>query len=98
MNCRPYNYFFMNFANKANMEIISVLINEPMNVSAIIEKTNQEQSAVSHRLKNLTHCNILNVEQKGRERIYSLNKKTIIPILKLVEEHTMKNCTYCDKK
>ncbi len=68
-----------------------------MNVSSIVEKTGIEQSAVSHNLKKLTECNILTVEQKGRERLYSLNKETVQPLLKLVQNHVEKNCKGCEK-
>jgi len=32
---------------------------------------------------------------KGRERIYSLNKETIIPMLKLIDKHENKYCEKC---
>jgi hypothetical protein len=39
-------------------------------------------------------CKFLDVKQEGKQRIYSLNKDTIIPILTLVEKHVEK---YCEK-
>lgn len=87
----------MNFANRTNLGIISLLRESPMNVKTIIEKTGREQSAVSHNLKKLCDCHIVNVEQKGRERLYSLNKDTVMPILKLVEKHVQKKCNSCSK-
>ena len=97
MKCKSYNNFFINFANKANLEIISLLREGPMNVKSIIEKTGREQSAVSHNLKKLCDCHIINVEKRGRERLYSLNKDIVIPILKLVERHVQKRCKSCIK-
>ncbi len=74
-------------------------MNGSMNVTSIVEKTGQEQSAVSHNLKNLCDCNILVAEKKGREKIYSLNKDTVIPVLKLVAGHVKKHCKEgCCKK
>lgn len=86
------NNFFMNFANKAKLDIIMSLKEKPMCVNEIIEKVGGEQSAVSHNLRKLEACHILNVEKKGRKRIYSLNKDTVIPMLKLVEKHVRKHC------
>jgi len=92
MICKSYNDFFMNFANKTKLDIMLVLKQKPMTVNEITKKINGEQSQVSHNLKKLANCHILNVEQKGRERIYSLNKETVIPILQLVARHVATNC------
>jgi len=90
----------MNFSNKTKLAIVMVLINGPMNVTEIVKKIGEEQSAVSHSLKKLTECHILDVKQKGKERIYSLNKETVMPMLKIVAKHVNKNCSCseCDKK
>lgn len=99
MNCKAYHYFFMNLANPTKITIIDALKQGPLSVSEITKITNQEQSKVSHNLKTLSACNILTVEQKGKQRIYSLNKETILPILKLVDLHVKKNCKgVCGKK
>ena len=95
MNCQAYNKFFGNFANKANIEIITLLQHGPANVSAISEQTGQEQSAVSHNLKKLLACNILTMSKNGRERVYALNAETIQPILDLVAKHVESNCEKC---
>ena len=99
MKCKSYETFFVNFANKSKLDIITALRCGPLNVSTITKKIDEEQSAVSHNLKKLTDCNILEVKKDGKERIYSLNKDTAIPILKLVEKHVIKNCSgSCSKK
>tara|TARA_Y100000310_G_scaffold204114_1_gene204400 strand:- start:1315 stop:1614 length:300 start_codon:yes stop_codon:yes gene_type:complete len=99
MKCESYETFFVNFSNKAKLDIIMALRNGPLNVKTIVKKINEEQSAVSHNLKKLTDCHVLDVKKVGKERIYSLNKNTVIPILKLVGKHVMKNCPgSCCKK
>ena len=57
----------------------------------------QERSKVSHALKSLLDCGFVEVEKKGRERIYSLNKDTIVPLLNIVEKHVKKYCKVCRK-
>jgi DNA-binding transcriptional ArsR family regulator len=74
------------------MEILYLLRARPMSVSEICKAMEEEQSKISHNLKKLVECHILDVEQKGKQRIYSLNKDTIIPILDLVEKHVRKYC------
>jgi len=71
---------------------------KPMSVSELIEKTKIEQSKLSHALSNLKFCKIVEVKQKGKQRIYSLNKKTIIPILKIIDKHRVNFCPGCNRK
>ena len=93
MRCKSFDNFFMNFANKTKLDIIFLLSGGPLNVTEIAEKIGEEQSKISHNLKKLSACNILMVEQKGKQRIYSLNKETVLPMLELVEKHVKNYCT-----
>lgn len=87
-----YNNFFMNFSNKTKLGIILALEDGPLSVNEITEMVKGEQSRISHSLRKLLQCHILNVEQKGKQRIYSLNSETVIPMLKIVKKHIKKNC------
>ena len=87
-----YHVFFMNLANPLRIEIISALKQKNMNVSELSKALGVEQSKLSHALGNLRECNIVNAQQKGKERVYSLNRKTILPMLKLIDEHARLNC------
>ena len=99
MKCRSYNLFFEAFSNKTRIKIIEALSQGEKSVSDICKLTNEEQSKVSHNLKKLTECHFLDVKRKGKNRIYSLNKDTVIPILRLVEKHVKKCCKgVCPKK
>ena len=89
----------MNFANKTKLGIILTLENGPLSVNEITEKIKGEQSRISHNLRKLLQCHILDVRQKGKQRIYSLNSETVVPILKIVKKHVKKNCLKgCNKK
>lgn len=92
MRCSSFDSFFLNFANRTKLDIIFALKHTPLSVTEITKKTNLEQSKVSHNLKKLTQCNILTVKQKGKQRIYSLNKDTVLPMLNLVEKHVRHHC------
>jgi len=63
-----------------------------MSVSDIVEEITGEQSKISHALAALRACNIVDVKQKGKQRIYSLNKKTIVPMLDLIDNHAKMFC------
>ena len=99
MTCHSYDLFFETFSNKTRMRIIEALSLGPKSVTEICKATNEEQNKDSHNLKKLMECNCLDVKQKGKQRIYSLNKDTITPILNLVEKHVEKYCKeICHKK
>ena len=92
MKCPSYNLFFKTIATKTRMAILCILREKPMSVSEICLALGEEQSKTSHNLKKLVECHVLDVAQKGKQRIYSLNKDTVIPILDLVEKHVQKYC------
>lgn len=92
MKCNTYNKFFMNLANPLKLDIIASLRSGDKSVSEIASDLGVEQSKISHALSNLKYCNIVNSKQFGKQRIYSLNKETIVPMLKLIDKH---KCKYC---
>ncbi len=99
MKCHSYNVFFETVGNKTRMRILEALMQKSMSVSEICETLNEEQSKISHNLKCLSDCHFLDVEQEGKKRIYSLNKDTIVPLMKLVDAHVKKYCCNdCHKK
>ena len=91
MNCNTYHIFFRNLANPIKTAIITALKEKESSVNELSKKLNIEQSKLSHALSALRCCNLVLVKQKGKKRIYSLNKETIIPILKIIDKH---KCTY----
>jgi DNA-binding transcriptional ArsR family regulator len=90
-----YYIFFGKLANKLKIEIISTLKENPCSVMQLVKKLGVEQSKLSHALASLRCCNIVLVKRKGKERIYSLNKGTILPILKIIDQHEKKFCKFC---
>ncbi|MEK6833302.1 MAG: metalloregulator ArsR/SmtB family transcription factor [Nanoarchaeota archaeon] len=99
MNNSAYHIFFTNLANPLKIEIISALKEKGSSVGELSEKLKVEQSKISHALALLKKCKIVRMEQNGKKRIYSLNKETIIPMLKLIDEHSKSfcNCKECRK-
>lgn len=91
----PYHIFFTNLANPLKISIIISLTEKEKNVTELSKKLNIEQSKISHALSSLKGCNIVQAKQKGKQRVYFLNKKTIIPMLKLIDKHTS---FYCKSK
>ena len=89
---KTYHYFFRNLANPLKIKVITCLKDKERNVTELIQELKVEQSKLSHALSSLKSCNIVKVNQKGKQRIYSLNKQTIVPILKLIDKHAITHC------
>jgi len=91
MNCTSYQFFTV-IANETRWQIINSLYEKDLCVSDISNITKIEQSKISHALKTLSDCNIVFSKREGKKIIYSLNKKTIKPILKILNEHQTDFC------
>ncbi len=97
-----YHIFFTNLANPLKIDIILYLKKSEKSVTEIVKCLNVEQSKISHALSSLRKCNIVDMKKVGKQRIYSLNKDTIVPMLKLIDKHSThyckKNCAGCPRK
>lgn len=91
----PYKRFFGTLANNQRLEIINLLLKGPFNVTRICGNLNFNQTTVSHHLSKLESCKFVSVKRNGKERIYSLNKETIMPLMKLMNNHVSKFCDKC---
>ena len=96
-----YKQFFATLSGDSRLDILQYLkLHGSQNVSQIAEGTGQEQSAVSHNLKKLLTCNCVHIEVQGKNRYYSLNDDTIVPLLQLADQHIQNycnaGCTHCN--
>ena len=100
MNNKTYHIFFKNLANPIKMKVISELNENSGSVNELSKNLKIEQSKLSHALTSLKKCKIVDVKQKGKQRIYSLNKKTIVPMLNLIDKHAQSfcECSGCNVK
>jgi DNA-binding transcriptional ArsR family regulator len=78
---------FEAFSNESRLSILNLLREGPRNVGEICEALALEQTVVSHNLRCLTFCGLVTGERFGKTRIYSLNKETVEPILRLGDRH-----------
>jgi len=91
MNTSVCWLFFDVFASQKRMKIINALLKKPLSVSEICDKTGIEQSHVSHELKTMTRCKIVESKREGRNKIYKL-PPGIKPILNAANKHMKKHC------
>ena len=91
---KPYELFFRTLANEQRLEIINLLRKGPKNVTQICKGLKFNQTTVSHNLRRLKTCSFVSVKKNSKERIYSLNKETIKPLMELIDKHTNKFCKH----
>ena len=77
------------------MKILGSLKDSQKCVSDICADTGEEQSKISHNLRVLIDCHIVDVKKDGRRRIYFLNQRTIIPLMDLIKNHVEYYCKEC---
>ena len=84
--------FFSNLANPMRLAVIEQLMQKPMCVSELAFALEQEQSIVSHNLRPLLDCNLINIHREGKKHIYTANSETITPIFEIIKKHAEKFC------
>jgi len=87
-----YDRFLRTLCNRTRLAIIHSLRSKPKNVSELTEELGIHQPSVSHALRVLLDCGFVFVGKNGKERIYSVNVKTIKPLISLMEEHINVYC------
>lgn len=87
-----HHMFFQTMGNDTRLHILNSLREKPLNVSEICTHTGYEQTLVSHHLKMLEHHGMVFSEKKGKYKYFTLNQKTIEPLLRLIDKHTHKYC------
>jgi DNA-binding transcriptional ArsR family regulator len=95
MSSNSYHVFFGNLSNPLKIDILTALKQKPSSVLELAKRLNVEQSKLSHALTSLKYCSIVEVKKDGKKRIYSLNKETILPMLKIIDRHENKFCKEC---
>ena len=92
---RAYDRFLVTLRNKTRLSIVQSLMHKPKNVTQLTSELKIHQTSVSHALKRLLDCGFVFFKKNGKERIYSVNKKTIGPLIKLMENHVNRYCKKC---
>jgi DNA-binding transcriptional ArsR family regulator len=93
-----YEYFLATLSNRTRIKILNALLKDSKNVSGITAAVGTDQSTISNNLARLRSCGFVSVKPNGKERVYSLNKQTIEPLMKLINLHTSNYCIECIKK
>jgi len=88
MNEDSYKMFFRALSNGTRFGIIRLLKRKgPRSVTMICRELGFEQSRVSHNLRSLVACGFVHSEWKGKNKVYSLDEKHIVPMLENIDRH-----------
>lgn len=89
---KTYRLFFGTLTSQNRLKILNLLRKGPKNVSEIQQRLKIERTILSHNLQRLKKCGFVFIEKKGKYRYYSLNKKTIKPLMTIIDKHMDKYC------
>lgn len=84
--------------NKNRFAVLQILFDKSLSVNELSEKLGIEQSLLSHHLKCLLNCRLIEIRKDGRRRVYSLDKGAS-PIINAIKNHIQKYEEYiksCD--
>ncbi|MFV1885485.1 MAG: ArsR/SmtB family transcription factor [Balneola sp.] len=77
---------FQAIADPTRRDIITLLASgESMNLNSIADQFKISRPAISKHIKILEECNLIDVQQEGRERICELKPEELEPVSEWVE-------------
>lgn len=79
---------FQAIADPTRRDIISLLASgEPMNLNSIADQFDISRPAISKHIKILEECNLIDIQQEGRERICELKPEQLAPVSDWVDKN-----------
>ena len=78
---------FQAIADPTRRKIIDLLSDEPMTLNAIADKFHISRPAISQHIKHLAECDIIEIEQKGRERYCKIKPENLVPAFMWLEKY-----------
>jgi DNA-binding transcriptional ArsR family regulator len=77
---------FQAIADPTRRQIIELLSSQSMTLNAIADKFEMSRPAISQHVKHLTECDLVEIEQKGRERYCKIKPQNLIPAFMWLEK------------
>ena len=93
-----YKLFFGTLVSEPRLKIINLLRKGKKNVSEIKKELRMDQSSISHNLARLKKCGFVDSKIDKKFRYYELNKKTIKPVMGIIDEHMSHYCVHILKE
>jgi len=89
---------FKALANDVRLRIVEALTDGEKSVGELCDEIGEHQTRMSHELRCLLVCGFVGYRRDGKRIVYSLNRRTILPILEAADRHAseygerMKGC------
>ena len=88
-----FDDFFAVLGSQQRVRILQYLDQEEAkSVTDISAVLGLEQSAVSHNMKRLLDCHFVEMTPDGKRRLYTINRQTVAPLFKLIDQHVREFC------
>jgi DNA-binding transcriptional ArsR family regulator len=78
---------FRSFSDTSRVRILSAIIEQELNTSAIAESVGLTESAVSHHLRGLRQMRIVQARREGKEVYYSVQDAHIVELFQQGVRH-----------
>ena len=78
---------FRAFSDTSRVRILSVLVNDKMNVSALAKVVGISESAVSHHMRGLRQMRLVGSRKEGKEVYYFVEDEHIIHLFQQGVKH-----------
>ncbi len=78
---------FQAIADPVRRDIISLLAEEPHTINSVAEQFEVSRPAISKHIKILEECGMVEIEQKGRERLCMIKPKSLVPAFMWLDQY-----------
>ncbi len=78
---------FRAFSDTSRVRIMSALVKDKMNVSALAKVVGISESAISHHMRGLRQMRLVNSRKEGKEVYYSIEDEHIIHLFQQGVKH-----------
>lgn len=78
---------FQAIADPVRRDIIEMLAEDTLSVNAVAAKFDISRPAISKHLKILKECDIITIDQQGRERFCTIQPKQLIPAFLWIDQY-----------
>jgi len=89
-----YKIFFGTLVSESRLKIINLLRKGEKSVTEIVNTLKLPQPTISHDLARLKKCGFVKARVVKNFRHYSLNEKTIEPLMSLIDCHMAEYCIH----
>jgi DNA-binding transcriptional ArsR family regulator len=79
--------FFQSLASYNRQKILGLLIERACSVKEIQHLLGLDQSTVSHSLKCLAFCGLVNAVRRGKNKVYAVEKDYVRTLIEIADKH-----------